>query len=407
MARPNFTVSLRGSFVRTTYPNGLVYPGTGVAQSATESASGIKRRKPTGWLEPTGYSFNRTAHFTEEGRLISEIDEGPTWGGRRISQVITGNVFSADTGSGPFYGCNFIPVPTVTDAMRDQALIKARLQMKDQSVNLGVAFAERKRTANLLASTAGQLVSSMRNLRKGNFKGAARSLGLNNPRKPRGNSVPARWLELQYGWMPLLNDVYGSAEALAKSQRSDWRITGKGTVFQDIYEEATTPDGPGYQAGGRVKMIGKKGVFVRIDAIPQNELLQSAAALGLTNPAEIAWELVPFSFVVDWALPIGNFISSLDAMLGYGPTSCSISSLVKVDSYFTCKRHWNNLETRNRYPYSFSTKEGKSRREIVRFSRAVSSSVPLPSLPRLRDPVSLNRMANALALLTQVFGGRR
>jgi hypothetical protein len=42
-------------------------------------------------------------------------------------------------------------------------------------------------------------------------------------------------------------------------------------------------------------------------------LLESA---GLVNPLSIAWELLPWSFVVDWFIPVGNTLEAMTA--GYG-----------------------------------------------------------------------------------------
>lgn len=39
-------------------------------------------------------------------------------------------------------------------------------------------------------------------------------------------------------------------------------------------------------------------------------------SFGLINPAVLAWELIPFSFVVDWFAPIGNTLDALDAGVG-------------------------------------------------------------------------------------------
>jgi hypothetical protein len=41
-----------------------------------------------------------------------------------------------------------------------------------------------------------------------------------------------------------------------------------------------------------------------------------AQRLGLTNLPSVLWELVPWSFVVDWWVNVGGFIASLDDLLG-------------------------------------------------------------------------------------------
>jgi hypothetical protein len=36
--------------------------------------------------------------------------------------------------------------------------------------------------------------------------------------------------------------------------------------------------------------------------------------LGLTDPLSVAWELIPYSFVVDWFVPIGTYLDNLNAI---------------------------------------------------------------------------------------------
>jgi len=50
-----------------------------------------------------------------------------------------------------------------------------------------------------------------------------------------------------------------------------------------------------------------------------NALLLSQ--LGLVNPASLAWELVPFSFVVDWFANVGDFLASFTDTVG-----CTLSN---------------------------------------------------------------------------------
>lgn len=61
---------------------------------------------------------------------------------------------------------------------------------------------------------------------------------------------------------------------------------------------------------GQLKFI--RTVFYRVESPG----LALAAELGLTNPALIAWELLPMSFLVDYFLKIGAFLESADALLG-------------------------------------------------------------------------------------------
>ncbi len=51
---------------------------------------------------------------------------------------------------------------------------------------------------------------------------------------------------------------------------------------------------------------------VRVD----NPNLFLASRLGLTNPAAVAWELVPYSFVVDWFVNVGDYLNQFSEFHG-------------------------------------------------------------------------------------------
>lgn len=399
--RPNIDVTLLSSWTNTSSTN-VVTTGNPWGKKTTEVTVSVDRRKPKGWVPPTPYSYSRRSYVLPNDALY-DVYYGNSASTRVRSFHVTGNVFGFDTGNGPIYGLGQTYVPQgVPSSMRDKAIVKARLSMKDQDVNLGVAFAERNRTAMQLGDTAMSLARAFTALKKGDIAAAKRALGVKDRKGARGGSLTKKWLELQYAWKPLLSDVYGATEALAKRQNSDWKITGKGSSREAIKgENRINPSRTTAIQRGNGKVKGTRGVFVRIDALPQNDLLLALRSLGVTNPLEIAWEFVPYSFVVDWCLPIGDYLSSLDAMLGYGPTWCSISTLEKYSNKFTLESTPPFSTTP--WPYNEVTRRGVAFERYVSLSREVSTSVPLPSLPRFQDPVSLGHMANGLSLLTQAF----
>jgi hypothetical protein len=281
----------------------------------------------------------------------------------------------------------------VDGALANQALIQARSKLKAQSINLAVAFGERKQTAQLIGDTANRLVGTVRSLRRGEIRKAMNSLGiLHNKRQPRGSNWPRQWLELQYGWKPLLSDVYGACDALSKRPKSDWRVTATATrSSKRDYSKSWSGNGGGI---GSAKV--SCSAFVRIDALPANEAAISLASSGISNPASLAWELLPFSFVVDWFLPVGGWIDSLDALLGYSSAYTSTSVLTRAS--------WDTRGTGSSSGGFTYQNNYQGSKRVVKLDRSASAGVPLPSFPSLKDPRSLGHMANALALLSQVFG---
>lgn len=402
--RQPFSVTLRGQSQYNNFGTTWVTENV-ITGYASENPFGVSRRKPTGWIPPTSYSFDRLVQRRGYGACEMQqyyANGTPISGGFMKHR---GNLYyDATTG---FHTIDQI-IPIVdrrpTTNQYNTALIDARLGMKSGNLNLGVAFAERNRTAQLVGDTALSLVNSVRALRRGDWRKAGRELGITNPRKPRGSSLPQKWLEYQYGWKPLLADVYASADALSQRPREDWIVTSKGVVRERV-DRVNTVRNQYFIAEDVVK--GWRGHYVRIDAVPGNDLLMSFASLGVTNPLLVGWELVPFSFIVDWMVPIGDWIGSLDAMLGYKETYFSSSAFSKTDVTRSLTEGvvpWS-LPSLN-YNVVKANCEPCFTKEVY-LRRGAGNDVPLPFQPRIKDPRSLGHMANALSLLAGAFGSSR
>jgi len=281
-------------------------------------------------------------------------------------------------------------------SLDDRAIIAAKIKLKQADVNLGVAYAERNRTARLLGDTARRIGTAFKSLKRGDVRAAMRILRVSDAnRRPRGNSIPQKWLELQYGWKPLLSDVYGAAAALSRQPLSDWRVTAKALKEQPMTYSANTSN---ISNGNSLSTCQVEDLtFVRIDALPGNELLGSLSSLGITNPLLIGWELVPFSFVVDWMLPIGNWLDSIDALLGYTNITVSKSSFVRAK--------WLDVGVNNSSSRYVWTNSFVGTQRVVELRRTPSFGVPM-GFPRFKDPRSLGHMTNGLALLARAFGRR-
>ena len=289
-------------------------------------------------------------------------------------------------------------LPGFSAGLRSRAEVGALLKLKDQSVDLSVMFAERKRTADLIAASFGAVIKGYSALRRGNVRGAMNALGLSGrpPRMPA--DLGGKWLALQYGWKPILSDVHGACEALSyKEDANGYRVTVRKVEKEEWEEEYFLDTGPSF-CPFRQEIRYHRSVRVVLNYSPNNWEQIKFASLGLTNPAHTAWELIPFSFVVDWAIPIGDWISSLDAASGYEFLGGTLT-----DRRFHISRY-----------LSASQFNGKNTSHITggrifrkRVERHVYPSSPIPTLPRLKNPWSYGHAANAAALLAVVTSGAK
>lgn len=200
-----------------------------------------------------------------------------------------------------------------------QAYNKAYERFKDAMLNgdgadMGTNLAERRQAMEMVGNRLTQLARFTRKLKRFDFVGAGSELGLTKGSTPKGLKPKAKalgnnWLEYHFGWSPLVKDV-GGAIATLQSGIPPTRVRASATV-NGVYKSTrlgrpyniTTID---YHA--KVKISAEVSVT--------NPNLWLANQLGLINPAALAWELVPFSFVVDWFGNVGNYLSSYTDFAG-------------------------------------------------------------------------------------------
>jgi len=288
---------------------------------------------------------------------------------------------------------------------QQQAEAKAVADLKDQKANLVQAYAERMQTANMFASNINSIVGCVRNLRAGNYYAAVEALGqsVNVARQNRkfqvryaknpAEAVANSWLQLQYGWKPLLSDLYGSIELIAQAQAREIRNKVKSTLHRTQTQKTELTTSP---VSGLYIVDESYTVRYIIYYTVENDELHSLSQLGILNPLYIAWELMPWSFVVDWFWPVGNYINGLDATAGLRFDSGCKTTFHRRTEKVICK----GIQVSGPARYEANL-EGA--RFMVHCKREKLSGFPTISFPQFKNPISPYHVANAMALLTQVF----
>lgn len=135
--------------------------------------------------------------------------------------------------------------------------------------------------------------------------------------------VPEAFLGFQYGVRPLMGAIESACEIFQRPYPRNRVRHSCETSYSDApYFSSTWPTGYMCRSERVSHEVELKGSFVlKVD----NPHIFSAEQMGLLNVASVAWELVPFSFVVDWFIPVGRYVASLSDYAG-----CSF-----VDAYET------------------------------------------------------------------------
>lgn len=281
-------------------------------------------------------------------------------------------------------------------SVSDAALTKLYANVKGQVVNLAQALAERRETGRTIGDLAIRIARALSAAKKGNLKRAS-DLLFPKSSKSLANDV----LMVQYGLKPLVADMVGAMKALSAPMKQEYfTVSGVSGTESDpgsaitIYKSSSD----GYfklteSCTLEYSVIVKWTVRLKLTS-PGLESLKSVGALNVPN---LAWELIPFSFVADWILPIGDYLNNQDAFLGTETQWLTRSVIIKQKKVF--KREL----TRGSAPYIVfaSGFSSQTTEEIFDFDRSLINSPISVPLPKIQNPFSGQHILNAAALIRQ------
>jgi hypothetical protein len=237
--------------------------------------------------------------------------------------------------------------------------------LSDQS-QWAVNFVESHEAVGMIVNRVKQITKFTRSLRKMDFAGAARDLGMKKPSGLRrsAKSFGDNWLEYHFGWEPLVKDIGAAIDTLSTPPPKRI-IRGRGASEDLIFIK--TDSGTSHNR----KHVNRRWHFLYQGvAVCSSPLLASANDLGFVNPLSVVWETIPFSFVVDWFTNVGQVLNSATDTLGYTLTNTFVSQKYQsdVDNWLYYDDSYS-AQVSNYHPIS----------TIVQFIRHVGP-IPGPSL---------------------------
>lgn len=205
-------------------------------------------------------------------------------------------------------------------------------------------------------------------------------------------------LSYKFGWAPFARDVVAMMqfqELAAKRFGVLQRLKDRGSSIRKMrlfegYEESSKSfsEGPfDYTSKSSAKCkIGGYVIWHATEDMPStNEALQQLAmkqALGLSMRAEVAWNLIPWSWAIDWFANVGDFLGASRNRVGMAPGVANL----------TRKRVWDASCTGTQsawtYPYFNGVVSPRTRMYRIheRFAApapAISAHLPVLTLDQV------------------------
>lgn len=262
-------------------------------------------------------------------------------------------------------------------------------KLLDEKAQIGAALGEAHQTINAFADLAKDAARYLNAFRRGNLGAIVRR----NGGKSIPKSISDAWLQYSYGWRPLAQDLFAA-------QANVHRILSRGMII-------SAHAGTNYE--DEIKYHSNSGDYDEVTQVRQQALCQLGARLqgpelaylntfGLINPFSIAWELVPWSFAIDWFVPVGSTLEAITATVG----------LDFWGGRITTRRDYKMKRTYvpgRRTAWRVCEDVGEYKEQGFGFQRTALTSFPNPELYADLTPYSTGRALNALALFHQLTEG--
>jgi hypothetical protein len=249
-------------------------------------------------------------------------------------------------------------------------------KLSNQKVNIGNLLAERHQTLSLLRTNLNRLVDLV-TLKKGIIKNV--KMAIQNP-KQWANEI----LAFKFGVEPLVKDVQTALDYLSKDDTAvTLTVRTKDSRFVSVSANGVTFSG---------HVVVRHKIIAEMD----NVMFQKLNEWGLTNPLSIGWEFTPWSFVVDWVIPIGSYLASLTALTGL--TFSTGTRHVTIDGVFT-KDNAVNIGDINSYSSVCIDGTWNGKVEYREILNGFPNGFPLV----MKNPLSNTHGLEAICLLIQKF----
>lgn len=282
------------------------------------------------------------------------------------------------------------------DIEADNTLLEA---VRSSKIEFLSEAAEAKETVESIGAVAIRVYKAAAAVRRGRYLEALRHLGVSLRDERDLFKTPSNfWLAYQFGVAPLvslvkeLNDVRNEGfvpqprKATARKS-TEWRTTaytysGYFTYRVDIVDSYEV------RVGARFSFGDPAAAF--------------ANDYGFDNPLTALWQIVPFSFLVDYFLPVGDWLDANYSVVnpvyadGYKTVVRKRSVTITCDGTTSNAPVYRDSEGVIR-PLYIPSHSVVSTHEYLRYDRV--KHFPSFNLVMDRDPFSLNRSLNMLALL--------
>lgn len=331
------------------------------------------------WRPATSWQTSATEFLWNKYHL--DVD----YGGGRIdtyhrTSAVLGNENPGFNYVGEYFSGRF-PDWSSNDLFRAET--ECLQKLNGMKVQLGSNLLETKKTASTLATLVVSLADTLISIRRGRMPKWLREY-LKRP----GTNLSKYHLAWVYGIQPLIQDIYTGVNLLSEKAKAPQLLTAQRTIYSS---DSDSVDGDlDFHVDRHCNYRTTSRITARLKDDYMSAFTRTAQEVGLLNPAGIIWESIPYSFLVDWVVPVGNVLDAMTA-------TCGLDFVGGYRSRYA-EGTRNEVFARTRYSWDHWHVQGTLKVNRKGFIRDPYLDFPKPML-YVKSPFSDAHSLNAVALI--------
>lgn len=286
--------------------------------------------------------------------------------------------------------------PSVDENVIAQAITDAWASISLNESDILVQIAESKKTVYSLISILRHVMKIVRNVEQLKLRALMKEI---SPKE-----LANRWMECRYALRPLMYDARGIITAYYSDyKRQKMRQTFR-AYASDVANTSETDVLLWSSSAGTLRgnATASRTIEVRAGVLTFVESLQTLGLWGFTEPFEAAWELIPYSFIIDWFFNVGKLLASWTPNIGFKTLA---SWYVVTDyTYLMCQlTSGTNIPTRNYWDYRYVS-GSYSKTDVFKYR---CPNPDRPGLPSIQFHLSKPKLLDLGIILKNLYGSMK
>lgn len=273
----------------------------------------VSKRTASGNLQVVKHDYRVTNYSPRDptGALILQSNAHT----RQQSTLVSDRLDGADLRSHPWGANVLLPSYYALDWARleSRSYASFRRKLYSGSASLGVTLAGYKQSREMIVKRFHALkLYSLATLHRTVVQEAMR-----DGKKLKPKDAASLHLEVIFGWVPLLQDIHAAATTVIQTApayawiKSSAKTNQSFSQFAEPYRNYAVDFSASYTKA-EFNLTHSRGAEVSVS----NPNVWLAERAGLLNPVSVAWDLVPWSFVVNMFLNTGQLVNSITDYAG-------------------------------------------------------------------------------------------